>query len=399
MTINRFNSQSRANKRRPFFNNRSNGGRFKSGVSSQDFSQYINKSIQNVVEEVSMTERLYSDLPVNETLKTNISKKGYTTLTPIQDECIPVIMEGKDVIGLAHTGTGKTAAFLIPLINKVLNDRNEKVLIMVPTRELATQINSELFSLIQSMGLFSVVCIGGQNIESQRRNLSRFHNFLICTPGRLKDLLQRRYVYVSNYNNVVLDEVDRMFDMGFQKDMKIILSELPPVRQTLFFSATLSRNVEELASQYLKNPVRISVNESKISSNIEQDIVRLNGDRTKIEVLHDMLIKEEFSKVLIFGKTKFGVERLSKELRFRGFKAESIHGGKSQSARQNSLNMFKRNYIHILVATDVAARGLDIDNVSHVINYELPESTDDYIHRIGRTGRGSNKGIALTFIN
>lgn len=378
--------------------NRGGGrGGYRSSSPYIDFSQYINKNVQDSIVESTMTESLYSDLSISDTLKENITKKGYEKLTPIQDKCINIILEGKDIVGLANTGTGKTAAFLIPLIELVDRDDQKRVLIMVPTRELATQIQSELISLVQNLRLNSVVCIGGQNIEAQRRNLSRPHNFLISTPGRLKDLMQRNYVYLEDYEKIVFDEVDRMFDMGFYKDMKIIIERIPKERQMMFFSATLSADVERLMNQHLVDPVRVSVNQSSISSNIYQDVVRVENG-SKIETLHNLLIQQEFSKVLIFGKTKFGVEKLRTELKNRGFKVESIHGNKSQSARQASLNMFKENYVNILVATDVAARGIDINNVSHVINFDLPETKDDYIHRIGRTGRNSNRGIALTFI-
>ena len=319
-------------------------------------------------------------------------------MTPIQDKSIPIILKGRDLIGIADTGTGKTAAFLIPLINKVYLNRQEKVLIIAPTRELAQQIDSELNTFTFGLNIYSTLCIGGTNMRSQRKNLRKAHNFLICTPGRIKDVAERNWVNLSMYRNIVIDEVDRMFDMGFQKDIQVILSLLPKTRQALFFSATISNNIEILIKKYLKNPEKVLIDQKKRSINIMQDVVHTNSANKKIDILHNMLIKPEFTKVIVFIKTKWSLKNTEKELIGRGFKVASIHGDKTQSARQRSLAIFKENRATILLATDVAARGLDIKNVSHVINYDQPATYDDYIHRIGRTGRGKNKGVALTFV-
>jgi superfamily II DNA/RNA helicase len=305
---------------------------------------------------------------------------------------------GKDVVGIADTGTGKTGAFLIPLLNKVGMNKDEKVLVMVPTRELAVQIQEEFKGFAKHLRLFSVCVVGGASIYRQINDLRHDHNFVIGTPGRIKDLIEREALYPDEFNTVVLDEADRMLDMGFVKDMREIMAAMPKNRHTLFFSATLSRDIEKLIGDFLNDPVRISVKTGDTSANVDQDVVRVPKGENKIDVLERLLSQKDFSKVVIFGRTKFGVEKLSKALAERGFKAESIHGNKNHSQRQRALGNFKGDRSNILVATDVAARGLDIPDVTHVINYELPATYDDYVHRIGRTGRSNKKGSALTFV-
>jgi ATP-dependent RNA helicase RhlE len=363
-----------------------------------NISRFINKAVITEQVENFVPEHRFEDFVIQPELKQAITTKGYTTPTPIQDRAIPHIVRGADVVGIANTGTGKTGAFLIPLVNKVLLDRKERVLIMVPTRELAVQINDELRGFAKGLQIFGTVCVGGANISPQIQELRRKPNFVIGTPGRLKDLLERKALSLSDFRNVVLDEADRMLDMGFIHEMRRILVLLPSPRQTLFFSATLSSDIEKLIGEFLHEPVRISVKTGDTAKNIEQDIVRVEPGKNKMDVLHDLLTQPEFGKVLIFGRTKHGVEKLAKALVVRGFKAESIHGNKTQNKRQKALDLFRRDHVQILVATDVAARGLDIAGVSHVINYDLPGSDEDYIHRIGRTGRAGKKGKALTFI-
>ena len=300
-------------------------------------------------------------------------------------------------MGIANTGTGKTGAFLVPLIQKVLINHKEKVLIIVPTRELALQIDKEFKSFARGLNMFSVCCVGGAPIGKQISELRYYNHFIIGTPGRLKDLAQRGFISFPQFSAIVLDEADRMLDMGFIDDMKFIMSKMPEKRHTLFFSATMSREIEALIKNFLRDPISISVKTGDTPKNVDQDIVRVSADN-KIDILHNLLKNEEFSKVLIFGRTKHGVEKLSEILIARGFKAESIHGDKNHAKRQRALGLFIDNRIQILVATDVAARGLDIPNVSHVINYDIPAAYEDYVHRIGRTGRGNKKGKALTFI-
>jgi ATP-dependent RNA helicase RhlE len=360
-------------------------------------SKFVNKAV--ITEEAArfVPEHRFEDFAIEPILKQAVVAKGYTEPTPIQDRAIPQVLMGRDVVGIANTGTGKTAAFLIPLINKVLKNKNEQVLIVVPTRELALQIEEELKAFTRTMRIFSVVCVGGASIVPQLRALRHRNQFVIGTPGRLKDLIERKSIDRSHYSTIVLDEADRMLDMGFLPDMRAIMSGMPQERHTLFFSATISSEIENLIGQFLREPVRITVKTAETAGNVEQDVVKTQG-KQKLDVLHDLLNQEEFSKVLVFGRTKHGVERLSKMLSERGFAAVSIHGNKSQSQRQRALAQFKENKVKILVATDVAARGLDIDSVSHVINYDLPTTYADYVHRIGRTGRGQKRGKALTFI-
>jgi len=363
-----------------------------------DPSKFINKAV--ITEEVEhfVPEHSFADFAIVDELKKTIIAKGYTTPTPIQDRAINHVLKGQDVVGIANTGTGKTAAFLIPLIDKIRRNPKEEVLIIVPTRELAIQIDEELKGFTKGMKMHSVVCVGGVNIGPQISQLRYKNNFVIGTPGRLKDLIERGKIRRETFNTIVLDEADRMLDMGFINDMRYVMQGMPKDRHTLFFSATISSEIEKLISEFLREPVRIKVSTGATSNRVDQDVVRIEQGKQKLDVLHDLLSQKEFNKVIIFGRTKHGVEKLSKMLEQRGFKAESIHGNKSHSQRQRALTSFKGNQAQILVATDVAARGLDIADVSHVINYDLPMTYDDYVHRIGRTGRGSKVGKALTFI-
>ena len=269
---------------------------------------------------------------------------------------------------------------------------------MAPTRELALQITNELRGFSKGLGIIDAVCVGGTGLGPQINVLRRRPHFVIGTPGRLKDLLARRAFTLSEFGSVVLDEADRMLDMGFIHDMRAILSLLPVERHTLFFSATISYDVEKLIDSFLRSPVRISVKTRDTATSVEQDIVRIPAGKAKMDVLHELLSSPDFAKVLVFGRTKHGVEKIAKALSTRGIRAESIHGNKTQGARQKALDLFKRGAIQVLIATDVAARGLDIAGVSHVINFDLPASHEDYIHRIGRTGRAGKAGKAITFV-
>lgn len=346
-----------------------------------------------------VSTRTFADFPLDPTLQKNIAIKGFTTPTPIQDQTIPVILSGRDLIGTANTGTGKTAAFLVPLIQKIIQDRAQRVLIVTPTRELAFQIHKELRALSLGLGIRSAMLIGGANQWRQKQDVRQDPHFVVATPGRLKDFIETRVLRLSGFRNVVLDEADRMVDIGFINDIKYFVALLPAERQSLFFSATISGRVSEIMADFVRNPVRVSVSTQSSAITIQQDVIRVQANKSKVDTLHDMLIKKEFDKVLVFGRTKHGVQKLSDELTKRGFKSGAIHGNKRQSQRQFVLTQFARSEIQILLATDVASRGLDIPNVSHVINYDLPETMDDYIHRIGRTGRANKGGIALTFID
>jgi ATP-dependent RNA helicase RhlE len=350
------------------------------------------------VHEEYVPTHTFEDFQIATQLKYNIRDKNYTAPTPIQDQCIPAIISGKDLIGIANTGTGKTAAFLIPLIDKAFKKKTERVIIITPTRELAEQINEEFRCFAKSMGVYSALCIGGKNMYLQIKDLKRNPNFVIGTPGRIRDLIKQKVLFLNQFNNVVLDETDRMVDIGFIEEIKFFISLLPKERQSLFFSATIAPKVQSILRDFVYNPVTVSVKQQETAENVRQDVVHVSNGYKKVDQLHQLLIQEGFDKVLIFGNTKWGVQRLSDELVKRGFRAGAIHGDKRQNQRQQILNQFKRSEIQILLATDVASRGLDINDVSHVINYDLPESYDDYVHRIGRTGRANKKGVALTFI-
>jgi len=340
----------------------------------------------------------YAELPLDERLKRAIADKGYINPSPIQDAVIPHILRGKDVVGIANTGTGKTAAFLVPLIQKALMQRGEQVLVITPTRELAIQIDDEFKSLTKGMRLHSVVCVGGVNIRPQIRALKQRNDIIIGTPGRLKDLVNQRMLDLGAIHTIVLDEADRMLDMGFINDMRFLMDRMPKDRHTLFFSATMSPEIERVVDAFLSDPVHVSVKSRDTSKNVDQDVVHIRPSDSKIDVLCGHLSNTAYEKVLVFGRTKHGVEKLSKVLSKRGIAAVSIHGNKNNSQRMRALKEFKEGRAQVLVATDVAARGLDIPAVSHVINYDVPTTYDDYVHRIGRTGRANKTGVALTFI-
>lgn len=364
-----------------------------------DPNVFIKKANPNLISESYTPHNSFEDFAISNPLKQNIISKGYTQPTPIQDQAIEPILQGRDLIGLANTGTGKTAAFLIPIIDKIFKDRNQKALIVTPTRELAVQINSELRSFSQDMRIYSALVIGGTNVHRQIYDIRRNPHVVIGTPGRLKDLIMQNVLHLEDFTIFVLDEVDLMVDIGFIEDVKYFVSLLPEKRQSLFFSATISSKINEVLQRFVTSPVTVSVKIQDTSENVDQDVIRVVSRDKKVDQLHDVLIQDGFEKVLVFGQTKHSVDNLYKELIYRGFKAGAIHGNKTQGQRKRVLESFKQNEIQILLATDVASRGLDIPDVTHVINYELPESYDDYVHRIGRTGRANKKGTALTFID
>ncbi len=366
-------------------------------VNGIDISRLTQKAVITEQAEQYVPEHRFADFPVNELLQRNIHAKGYVTPTPIQDKTILHVLHGQDVVGIANTGTGKTAAFLIPLLEKVMKDKNGKVLIVVPTRELALQIHDEFKGFSPRTGLLAVTVIGGAPLGLQVRDLRHWHHFVIGTPGRIRDMIERKALDLSKFRTVVLDEADRMLDMGFIGEMRYLMGLMPKPRQTLFFSATISREIEGLIGEFLVNPVRISVKTQETSKNVDQGIIRTSG-KDKIEVLAELLRSEGVDKALVFGRTKHGVEKLARVLQKHGFLAESIHGDKTLGQRKRALEAFKKHEAKILVATDVAARGLDIPNVTHVINYDMPATYEDYVHRIGRTGRAGKAGKAITFV-
>lgn len=366
--------------------------------------QYIHPSrfvkAARLVEEVEYKPtHQFSDFELNDLIKANIKAKGYVKPSPIQDKAIPVGLDGKDIVGIANTGTGKTAAFALPILHQLMLYPQAKAIVIAPTRELAQQIEEECRAFAKGSNMFAALLIGGMPMPAQLRELSVDPSIVIGTPGRIKDHVQRGSLDLSKFTLVALDEVDRMVDMGFIKDIRFLLGQISDTRQSFFFSATLDPNLKSLIESFLREPVTISVKMGETSDSVEQNVVHYTDTAHKIEQLHDALVQESTKKTLIFDDTQRSVDRLAKTLQARGFKSDSIHGGKSQSQRQRALDKFKRNDINILVATDVAARGIDIADVTHVINYSTPQTYEDYVHRIGRAGRAGRIGYALTFID
>ena len=378
---------------------RPSGGQRKGGriMPTFDPTQFINKNPVQVEEIAYVPTHTFSDFELHPTILATLEKKGLITPSPIQDQIIPHILADRDVIGLAETGTGKTAAFLLPLIEKtVLNNRRQS-LVMAPTRELAIQILDELRKLSWGFKFRSTVCVGGMAITPQIRSLSRKNQFIIGTPGRVMDLIKRGDIEPADIDTVVLDEADRMLDMGFISDMRSIIFATPHDRETLFFSATMDKRVQSIVGEFLTDPITVSVKKTDVTNSIAQDVVKVT-DQNRFEKLTEILATDEAQRVIVFMAMKHAAERLAKDLKAVGIQAESIHGNKTHGQRQRSLESFKSGKASVLVATDVAARGIHVNDVTHVINYDLPGSFEDYVHRIGRTGRGEKKGIALTFV-
>ncbi|MGI9027806.1 MAG: DEAD/DEAH box helicase [Candidatus Saccharimonadales bacterium] len=382
------------------------GGNRRSGSSrgNRRNNQYIDparfiKAAKPVTDEVYVSQNRFVDFEVHDKIKQNLGDKGFIDPTPIQDQSIPAILNGSDLIGIANTGTGKTAAFAIPLIHKLMQDPAGRALIVAPTRELAQQIEQECQAIGKGSGIFGALLIGGTSMGNQLRDLRHNPNIVIGTPGRIMDHMKRGTLNLQNFNYAVLDEVDRMLDMGFVDDVRTILDSLAEDRQSLFFSATLDNRVRGLIETFSKDPVMVSVKTSVASENVHQDVIRYSHGYDKLDKLHDLLTREDVLKVILFDETQRSVEKLSDELIDRGFKADAIHGGKSQGQRERALRRFKKSEVDILVATDVAARGIDVADISHVINYTQPQSYEDYIHRVGRAGRAGKIGYALTFVN
>lgn len=363
-------------------------------------SRFINKAIAPEAEKVYTPTHRFADFALNQKTKATLAYLGFNTPSPIQDQCIAPSLEGRDVIGLANTGTGKTAAFLLPSIEKQVEKRMiASVLILAPTRELAQQIDDEFRRFSAGQGLYSVLVVGGASIHRQIQQVQRGPHFIIGTPGRVKDLIGRKILRLQNVTTFILDEADRMCDMGFSRDIHQIASELPTNRQTLCYSATMTPDVKKIVEEFMRDPLTVSVVKELTNDHVEQDVIYAKDKSEKVELLTQLLRGDEFEKVIIFGETKFGVQRLSDRLAKDGHLSVAIHGNKSQPQRERALREFKSGTATILVATDVAARGLDIPNVSHVINFDPPKIYSDYIHRIGRTGRAGKSGVALTFVN
>jgi ATP-dependent RNA helicase RhlE len=344
-------------------------------------------------------EKLNLIEPILRALKT----EGYTTPTPIQEQAIPILLERKDLLGCAQTGTGKTAAFAIPILQLLHQDELYKAsvgistLILTPTRELAIQIGESFAAYGRHLKLKHTVIFGGVSQKSQTDALRAGVNILIATPGRLLDLMNQRYVKLDHIKIFVLDEADRMLDMGFIHDVKKVIAKLPPKRQTLFFSATMPKEISALANSILTHPVRVEVTPvSSTANTIQQSLYYVDKKNKKSLLLH-LLKDESIITALVFTRTKHGADKVTVDLNKAGVHAEAIHGNKSQNARQRALSNFKLQKTRVLVATDIAARGIDVDELSTVINFELPNIPETYVHRIGRTGRAGLSGKSISF--
>ena len=344
---------------------------------------------------------LIQELPVDQRIIANLLKKGYITPTEIQDKTIEALLDGRNLMGLAQTGTGKTGAFLIPLIHNLFEQKPMfQVLIVSPTRELAMQIDGEFKSISQGLNMNSTCLIGGTSVQRDVNALKRPSHIIIGTPGRIADMVRQRALLLSRFTVLVLDEFDRLLDMGFSHEIQKFVDGMNNRHQTILFSATEEKGQKQLIANLLDNPYEVRIRAENISADtIDQDIIRVKDGEKKMDVLLSMIRDKSFEKVLVFAETKRWVSRICKDLRSAGIKADEIHGNKSQNYRINALDSFKNKKIQVLVATDVAARGLDISHVSHVINYQQPKNMDSYIHRIGRTGRAGESGKAFTFIN
>ena len=345
----------------------------------------------------------FNDLGLNARLIRNIEKQGYEEPTAIQQSAIPLVLSGDDVMASAQTGTGKTAAFTLPILQLLNNSarpgpKDVHCLVITPTRELAAQVAESIRTYSNGLKLNSEVVCGGVNIRPQIRNLSRGTDILVATPGRLIDLLGQNALRLDHVKLWVLDEADRMLDMGFIPAVRQIQSALPKVRQTLMFSATFSRPIEALAGEFLHQPKRVSVTPANTTvSRITQKIYPVDRNR-KGELLKHLLRTEKWGQVLVFSRTKYGADKLSRQLGKAGVKSDSIHGDKKQSARTRALQQFKSGQLQVLVATDIAARGIDIQQLPRVVNFELPHVAEDYVHRIGRTGRAGEDGVAVSLV-
>ncbi len=345
----------------------------------------------------------FKELEIIEPILRALEEKGYTTPTPIQQQAIIPALHNRDILGLAQTGTGKTAAFALPIIQQLYLDKTHgkrkeiKALILTPTRELAIQINDSIREYTTYTGIRHTVIYGGVKQASQVNALKAGVDILVATPGRLLDLINQRYISLQAISHFVLDEADRMLDMGFIHDIRRLLPMLPKERQTLFFSATMPSSIAVLSRSILRNPVRVEVDPtSSVVDTIDQYIYFVEKQEKK-DLLIDLLRKEKRKSVLVFSRTKHGADKIARSLSKAGIGSEAIHGNKSQNARQRALTNFKSHTTQVLIATDIAARGIDIDQLDIVINYDLPDVAETYVHRIGRTGRAGNKGTALTF--
>ena len=376
------------------------GRRSRFGGPGIDLTKYINKGEEQVEETVYEPSISFSDFDIHPKIKKIIEERGYKQPTEIQEKSIPHILEGKDVVGLAGTGTGKTAAFLVPLIDQLIKyPHDQSVLVVTPTRELAKQISTEFYKLTKNLKLFSITLIGGENVYQSIKALRKKNHIVIGTPGRLLDMAKREALKLDKFKCLVLDEFDRMLDMGFKEDIKIINDNLRNKEQTLLFSATIEDNQKSLVRSMTNDAVEITAkNGQRSTDQIAQDIVKVPRGQDKFDILRDLVTKKGNDKVILFCETKRMVDDVCFRLKDSEIKADRIHGEKTQKAREVALKKLRQGHIQVLVATDVLARGIDISDISLVINYEVPRNYSDYLHRIGRTGRAGKSGKAITFV-
>jgi len=340
----------------------------------------------------------FNELQIDNKLKNSISAANFKTPTPIQSKSIPLGLSGKDILGTAQTGTGKTLAFTIPMINKLILNKSSMALIICPTRELASQVMQIILKLnVREIGIGNALLIGGESMQKQLRKLNKRARIIVGTPGRINDHLKRKSLNLSRVTYLVLDETDRMLDMGFTPQIELILKFIPNNHQTLLFSATLPNNILKISDKYLNKPERISVGSlSTPIEKIKQETFQITQDKKYHELINQLV--ERNGSILVFVKTKHGADKIVKRLKYDGHSVEAIHGNLRQSKRERVITGFRNGKYRILIATDVASRGLDIPLIQHVINYDLPQVPEDYIHRIGRTGRAGKEGSALTFL-
>jgi ATP-dependent RNA helicase DeaD len=340
----------------------------------------------------------FNELPLENQLKNSLKFADFKTPTPIQSQSIPISLTGKDILGTAQTGTGKTLAFTIPMINKLIKDKNAMALIICPTRELASQVMQTVTKLnSKEININSALLIGGESMQKQLRQLTKRTRIIVGTPGRINDHIERKSLKLYKVTYLVLDETDRMLDMGFTPQIELILKHIPKSHQTLLFSATLPNDILKISEKYLKNPERISIGSvSTPIEKIKQETFQITPDKKYHELINQLV--ERSGSILVFVKTKHGADKIVKRLKYDGHSADAIHGNLRQSKRDRVIRGFRSGKSRILVATDVAARGLDIPLIQHVINYDLPQVPEDYIHRIGRTGRAGKEGSAMTFL-
>ena len=354
------------------------------------------------MEEVKyISSRTFLEMPLDRRLQANIVNKGFKSPTKIQDDTLEHLINGRDLMGVANTGTGKTGAFLLPIIQRLLTSQESFTsLVIVPTRELALQVEEEFKSLTIGLRLNSASFIGGTNVPKDLTKLRRENHLIIGTPGRLLDLANRGALRLQRISVLVLDEFDRMLDMGFVNDIKKIVRAMTTRKQTMLFSATIDKTQKPMIDELLRDPIEVKVSTgTSTAAQIDQDIIRVPEGSDKFIMLRNLIDDKEFEKVLIFAETKHVVNKISQKLNKSGIRVDHIHGNKSQNYRNNALSKFKNGEVQVLVATDVAARGIDVSDVTHVINYQLPMTYDSYVHRIGRTGRAGKTGKAFTFID